>query len=289
MKLVVTGAMGFLGWRAAMLLAQRGHDVVPLARAGGRPRSLAPPPGTIYGDAGDPRVRELLNGADAVLHFAGVPDPTKANLDPLRAVRENVGTTVNLLEACAEHRHTGLVYPSSVRAAVEPPPDAYGLSKRLGEDACRLHRAPATVLRLTSVFGPGQVAAEGATGAIASFAARALAGEPLVIPGNPGRTRDFTYVDDVVSALERLVTERRWNETVTLATGIASPLRRAAELVLEATGSTAPIETPGGALTHGEDESYGAPSDGPGLAFHVRPLEEAIPLYVDWLRRHTAA
>ena len=51
-------------------------------------------------------------------------------------------------------------------------------------------RAPsrrATVVRLTSVFGPGQVGEEGATGAIAAFAARALAGEPIVIPGNPGR------------------------------------------------------------------------------------------------------
>ena len=63
--------------------------------------------------------------------------------------------------------------------------------------------------RLTSVFGPGQVAWEGATGAIASFAARALAGEPIVIAGDPERTRDFLYVDDAIGATEALVAEGR--------------------------------------------------------------------------------
>ena len=88
-------------------------------------------------------------------------------------MRENAGTTVNLLEGCREHG-AGLIYPSSVRAAREPPPDPYALSKRLGEEACARHPAKATVVRLTSVFGPGQVAWEGATGAISAFAARAL-------------------------------------------------------------------------------------------------------------------
>ena len=53
-------------------------------------------------DAGDPAARALLAGCDAVLHFAGVPDPTKARSDPARAVRENVGTTLNLLEGCLD-------------------------------------------------------------------------------------------------------------------------------------------------------------------------------------------
>ena len=62
-------------------------------------------------------------------------------------------------------------------------------------------------MRLTCVFGPGQVAWEKATGAIAAFAARALEGEPIAIPGDPKRTRDFLYVDDLVAGLERLVAE----------------------------------------------------------------------------------
>lgn len=275
MKLLVTGAAGFLGRRTVTALRQHGHEVVPLARSAKRPLD-----GLLELDAGDPAARGLIAGCAAVLHFAGVPDPTKARRDPAGAVRENAGTTLNLLEGCAEHG-AGLVYPSTVRAAVEPPPDEYALSKRLGELACVLHPARATVVRFTSVFGPGQDVREGATGAIASFAERALSGEPIVIPGDPERTRDFLYVDDAIMALEQIVQDGRWNETVTVSSGVATPLRRAAELVQAAAGSDAPVETPGGELPAGENASYGADER---LDVPVRPLKEAIASYVDWLR-----
>jgi UDP-glucose 4-epimerase len=285
MRFVVTGATGFLGSRTAELLEAEGHEIVRIARPDGADRAAAPD--AIRLDAGDPAVRKELKGVTAVFHFAGVPDPDRAAADPARAVRENVGTTLNLLEGCREH-NCALVYPSTVRAAAEPPPDPYALSKRLGEEACRLHAADATVIRLTSVFGPGQVAWEGATGAIASFAARSLEGAPIVIPGDPERTRDFVYVDDLVPALVALVAEGRWNETVTLASGVSTPLLRAAELVRSAARSSSPIETPGGTVSPGQNESYSA--DGSArLAFAVRPLEDAVTLYVDWLRSHPAA
>ena len=285
MKFLVTGATGFLGWRTATLLRERGHDVVALARPGGSARRFSEDVDTVRLDAGDPSARDLVDGCAAVFHFAGVPDPAGAREDAARAVRENAGTTLNLLDGCAEYG-AGLVYPSTVRAAVDRPPDDYALSKRLGELACELHSARATVVRFTSVFGPGQVAWEGATGAIAAFAANALAGDPIVIPGDPQRTRDFVYVDDAIGALERIAAGERWNETMTIASGEATPLRRAAELVVAAAHSTSTIETPGGELPRGENDSYGGE---PVLDFTIRPLAEAIPAYVDWLRSYTAA
>jgi len=282
MRLLVTGATGFLGWRTTVLLRERGHEVVPIARPGKVARAHARALDAVELDAGSREIRALVEGCDAVLHFAGIPDPARAREDPVRAIRENAGTTVNLLEACSAH-DAGLVYPSTIRAAADPPPDVYALSKRLGELACRLHRAPATVVRLTSVYGPGQVAWEGATGAIASFAANALDGRPIVIEGDPERTRDFVYVDDVAPALEAIVIEERWNETITLASGRPASLRRAAELVVGAADRPVPIETPGGTLAPGENQSYVGSPTTTGLPFDVRPLEEAVPLYVDWL------
>ena len=286
MRLLVTGVTGFLGWRTATLLLDAGHDVVGLARPGGAARAHAAALDVVRLDAGDPAARDLVAGCDAVLHFAGVPDPAGARRDPARAVRENAGTTVNLLAGCAEYG-AGLIYPSTVRA--EHPPDAYGLSKRLGEEACRHHGAPAAVVRLTSVFGPGQVAWEGATGAIAAFARRALEGRPIVIPGDPERLRDFVYVDDVVAALAAVAAGGHWGETLTLASGRPTPLRRAAELVVAASGAGVAIETPGGALAPGEDASYTAAGDTARLGFDVRPVEDAVQAYVEWLRRHPAA
>jgi UDP-glucose 4-epimerase len=287
-KFLVTGGTGFLGWRLGTLLRERGHEVVALARPSGAERAATTGLDPVIVDAADPSARDLTSGCDAVLHFAGIPDPARAAADPARAVRENAGTTLNLLEGCLESG-AGLIYPSTVRAATEPPPDPYALSKRLGEDACLLHPAPATVVRLTSVFGPGQVAWEGATGAIAAFVARALEGAPIVIPGNPGRRRDFIYVDDLLPAFERIAADGRWNETLTLASGVATPLSRAAELASRAAGSTAAIETPGGDLPPGENETYEMPVVSPGLDFAPRALEEGIQLYVEWLRRHPAA
>lgn len=285
MKVLVTGAAGFLGSQAAMLFERDGHEVVRLGRPEGADRAGVPP-ADARRDAGDPNVRGLIAGCDAVLHFAGIPDPARAREDPTRAVRENAGTTLNLLEGCAEHG-AGLVYPSTLRAALDPPPDPYAHSKRLGEEACRLHRAPTLVVRLPSVYGPGQVAWEGATGAIASFAARALAGEPIVIVGDPERSRDFIYVEDALGAIEAMVAGQRWNETVLIATGRSTPLRVAAELVRDAAGSPAPIETPGGDLPAGENESYRGAPEAP-LPLNV-PLEEGVRRYVDWLKHHPAS
>jgi nucleoside-diphosphate-sugar epimerase len=285
MKVLVTGATGFLGSQAAALFERQGHEVVRLGRPGGAVRAGVPP-ADVFRDTGDPSVRGLIAGCDAVLHFAGIPDPARAREDPARAVRENAGTTLNLLEGCAE-QGSGLVYPSTLRAALDPPPDPYAHSKRLGEQACRLHRAPTLVVRLTSVYGPGQVTWEGATGAIASFAARALAGEPIVIVGDPQRSRDFIYVEDALGAMEALIAGQRWNETVLIATGRSTSLLAAAELVREAVGAPIEIDTPGGELPSGENESYQATPEA-SLPLHV-PLEKGVRRYVDWLQAHPAA
>jgi UDP-glucose 4-epimerase len=288
MRLVVTGATGFLGWRAATLLAEAGHDVLAVAKPRGAKRAHAGDLVATELDAGAPAARDLISGRDAVLHFAGIPSPARASGDPAQAVRENVGTTLNLLAGCLDHG-AALLYPSTVRAAVQPPPDVYALSKWLGEQVCREHPAPATVTRISSAYGPGQVAWEGATGAIAAFTARALEGAPIVIKGNPARTRDFVYVDDVVAALEAIMSSGRWNETITLASGVATSLRQAAELVREGTGSESEIQTQAAELAEGEDTSYPVAPTAPELGFRSRPLAEGIASYVAWIQRHPAA
>ncbi len=86
-----------------------------MARPGGAVRARSAGLDAVAVDAGDPAAQELIAGCDAVLHFAGVPDPAGARADPAAAVRENAGTTLNLLEGCREHG-AGLIYPSTVRA-----------------------------------------------------------------------------------------------------------------------------------------------------------------------------
>ena len=87
-------------------------------------------------------------------------------------------------------------------------------------------------------------------------------------------------------ASETLIAEGRWDQTCTVGSGIPTPLIDAARLVVKAAGSDSPIETPGGELAPGENESY---ETGTRLLFDARPLAEAVQLYVDWLRSHSAA
>ena len=108
-----------------------------------------------------------------------------------------------------------------------------------------------------------------------------------MIAGDPERTRDFLYVDDAIGATEALVAEGRWNYSVLVASGRATSLRAAAELVREAAGSDVEIETPGGELPAGENESYETAPEAP-LPLNL-PLEEGIRRYVDWLSRHPSA
>ncbi len=288
MKLLVTGATGFLGWRTCVLMEEAGHEVTAVARPGGADRAAARGLEVVEADAGSPEARELVAGHDHVLHFAGIPDPRRAREDPARAVRENAGTTLNLLEGCAQHG-ASLVYFSSTRVAGDPGRDPYATSKWLGEEACRAHPAPSMVVRLPSVFGPGQVAWEGATGAIAAFAARALEGEPIVIPGDPQRTRDFLYVDDFVAGLETALSGGTEGGTLVASSGRSTPLVEAANLVIEAVGADIPVELPGGTPPPGDNDSYKAAADEAELALTARPLEETVPLYVDWLKDHPAA
>src|SRR3954466_9893582 len=99
-RLVVTGATGFLGWRATVVLRERGHDVLAVARPDGVVRAHARGLTDVaYADVADPGARELLAGRDAVLPFAGMPDPRPSREAPTTAIALNAGTTANLLEA----------------------------------------------------------------------------------------------------------------------------------------------------------------------------------------------
>ena len=116
----------------------RGRRAVARAAARG-PRGPRP----VRVDAGDPAIRDLVAGCDAVLHFAGVPRPGgRARATPPGPCARTPAPPSTCSRA-ARSTAPGSSTPRPCAAAVDPPPDPYALSKRLGENVCRLHPAPA--------------------------------------------------------------------------------------------------------------------------------------------------
>lgn len=145
----VTGATGFVGPHLVRALARRGWRLRLLVRRWSPLPSLAGVEAElILGDAtSEPALRQLVEGADAVVHAAGLIK-ARAPSDFLPVNRDSAA----LLSALAPDAH--LILLSSL-AAREPHLSAYGASKRAGEEVVAVRSGLWTIVRAPAVYGPG--------------------------------------------------------------------------------------------------------------------------------------
>jgi NAD dependent epimerase/dehydratase len=222
MTVLVTGAGGFIGSHLVERLLQSGRRVRALVRYNGRGSwghldALQPsPPENLeirLGDVTDAGfVRDLVSGCDLVLHLAaliGIPYSYHA---PASYLAVNLGGTLNVLEACRQVRVRRVVVTSTSEvygtARYTPIDEAhplqaqspYAASKiaadKLAESYYCSFDLPVVTLRPFNTFGPRQ----SARAVIPTVLTQALAGAQEVRLGNLDPKRDFTYVDDTVSA-----------------------------------------------------------------------------------------
>lgn len=184
MRIIVTGANGFIGKNLRVRLRELGHtDVVNVTSTSSASELAA-----------------ALAGADFVFHLAGVNRPN----DPREFATGNAGFTKTLCDALVSTgRRVPVAFSSSTQAALENP---YGRSKREAEDlllACaRKTGAPVHMFRLTNVFG--KWSRPNYNSGVATFCHNITRGLPVTV-NDASAPLQLVYVDDVVSAFIRLL------------------------------------------------------------------------------------
>lgn len=177
MRIVVTGADGFVARNLRLRLAELGRDeVLPIVR-GSSPEDLA----------------AALSSADAVVHLAGVNRPP----DPSDYAAGNAGFTADLCRMLvATGRAVPVIFSSSTQATLDNP---YGRSKRGAEEALQAYAADTGaavhLFRLTNVFG--KWSRPNYNSAVATFCHNIARGLPVTIH-DPAAPLNLVHVDDVV-------------------------------------------------------------------------------------------
>jgi len=218
---LVTGGAGFIGSALVRRLLELGERVRVVDNfSTGLRANLAQVRGRIElleGDLADEAVaREGAVGADYILHQAAIPSVPRSIEDPVSSNRANVTATLNLLVAARDAGVTRFVYASSSSAygdsetlpKVETQPDnpisPYALTKLAGEKYAvifhRIYGLSTVSLRYFNVFGPRQNPDSPYSGVISRFMSAALSGRRPTVHGDGEQSRDFTFVDNVVSA-----------------------------------------------------------------------------------------
>jgi UDP-glucuronate 4-epimerase len=232
MKILVTGAAGFIGFFTARRLLDLGHEVVGLDNLNDyydpalKRARLAQIEGRngfhfIRADLADRLAIEALFEAERpqrVVHLAAQAGVRHSLTNPHAYIASNVTGFLHILEGCraigAEHlvfASSSSVYgantemPLSVHKSADHPLSLYGATKKSNElmahSYAHLYRLPVTGLRFFTVYGPwGRPDM-----ALFTFTRKIFAGEPIDIYNHGQHSRDFTYIDDIVEGVVRIV------------------------------------------------------------------------------------
>lgn len=313
MVLLVTGAMGHVGYEVAHQAAAEG-PVIATFNDGfrtGDAEALGKDVTWASCDLADPAAVERLadeHPIDACIHLAAVSNEAYARPDPLAAVQSNVGAVANLLEAARRGNwrrfilvSTGSVFQTTdaTTLLLEDTPvsvaNVYGTTKRCAELLTRMYRTQfdlsASAVRISWVYGPPIVSDSPTRGPIPSFLKKALAGTAIRDPSGGDFAASFTYVGDAAAGL--IATSRAptlHHDIYHLGPGVNYTAREVGAAVCAAV-SGAIIELGPGAEPWTTYTPLRGPLGGNRLredtGFTVgHTLEEGVSAYAAWMRAH---
>jgi UDP-glucuronate 4-epimerase len=322
MKVLVTGAAGFIGMHAARRLLERGDEVTgidnldsyyDLSIKEARLEQLRPRPGFRFQkmDIVDAEAMAALfseGSFDAVIHLAAQAGVRYSLRNPAAYVQSNVVGFLNVLEGCRNAKIGHLVYassssvyggntelPYSERQNVDQPISMYAATKKADELMAHcyshLYGLPTTGLRFFTVYGPwGRPDM-----ALFIFTKAILENRPIQVFNHGRMQRDFTYIDDIVEGVVRVLDRPATREPATpapyrifnIGNHAAVDLMRFIELLEEKLGRKAqkeflPMQQGDVPATFADIDALAAWS---GFAPRT-PVEEGIGRFVEWYRSY---
>lgn len=255
MKIMVTGASGFIGGHVVDNLLERGLEVIAFDRlhAGEVLRQ------GVYRFLGDTRdatsVDEAVAVSDGVIHLAGVLGTSETIDNPVPAVETNIRGSLNVFQAVRQY-HKRAAYITVGNYWFN---NTYSITKTTAEQLAwmfnREHGTKIAVVRALNAYGPRQKAAP-VRKIMPNFIGEALRGEPITVYGDGEQIMDMIHVCDVADVLVRALLvnheqysylpERGLDNLVKFeaGTGRATTVNEIAQMVLDATG--------GGTINHVE-------------------------------------
>lgn len=255
MRYLITGAAGFLGAALSNRLAKQGHTVRGVDDLStGDPAALSEDVHFTRGDVNDrPKLWTLLQDVDCVYHLAARVLVPESVLYPREYNQVNVSGTVSLMEAMRDVGVRRVVFISSgavygnqaqqpVREDARPDPRSpYAVSKLAAEfyvnTIGRLWGIETVCLRVFNAYGPGQHIPPVHAPVIPNFLRQSLQNGTLVLHGDGSQSRDYVYVDDVVSAMVAAATAPDVNRlTINVGSGTETSVKTLAQLVKNTTG-----------------------------------------------------
>ncbi|MGA0920313.1 MAG: UDP-glucuronic acid decarboxylase family protein [Gemmatimonadaceae bacterium] len=264
MRVLITGAAGFLGSHLADRFLADGHEVVGLDNfLTGRPENIA----HLMGHERFAFIRHNISEytyvpgpLDGVLHFASPASPVDYLELPIQTLKVgSLGTHNALGLALAKQARFLLASTSEVYGdpLVHPPPESYwGNVNPIGPRGCydeakrfaeamtmAYHRAQGVdtrIVRIFNTYGPRMRPGDGRV--VSNFIVQALRGEPLSMYGDGSQTRSFCYVADEVEGIYRLFLSQE-QMPVNIGNPNEFTVRELAELVIELTSSSSAIES----------------------------------------------
>jgi nucleoside-diphosphate-sugar epimerase len=308
-KYLITGIAGFIGSSLARALVERGEEVRGVDNyLTGKAANLAG-----YHDQIDFRevdlrdasaIRTACEGIDYILHIGALPSVPLSVAHPEPSHRCNVEGTFNVLEGARAEGVKRIVYAASSSAygnqpvlpskeSMRPMPiSPYAVQKLVGEyymsSYWQVYGLETVSLRYFNVFGPRQGADSPYSGVLAKFIQQMLEGTRPTIFGTGDQGRDFTYIDNIISAnllACAAPAEKVAGKVFNTACGGQYTLKQIYQLLAKLTGFERPplyAKSRTGDILHSQADISAAAE-----AFGYRPLvgvEEGLQRTVEWYR-----